>query len=647
MNVTAESYLYDAAIKEFVKAYFSEYSISSLKSAFDRVAAELARQKLIHQKDHLHHSQELTRFFMALLLHTLVEHGSMRELFRYSGVEHAITSSVCNIDNYEMYCEKLSDRSDYSGWTYMILFLIARLRENKIVYVRGEQRRVDPLVNMEGTSPEFTTSVILLLYGVLMLRLVLCTTFFPGIDRRYEIEICMFLTILSFYYDYVYFTKNFSRNANLQHWDLLLEQVETRYVKPSLFFIALKFRYEPSAYLQQDNIVPIYNKIYQHYLKKYEDTLSKSGLLVSQTIDVEEIYHRIYNINMDSISMLYNRWFRYVVYNKYFQGYADTMKTLYGLPHRMYEGIHESVTLGWSIYTNIYSDRWPQASKGIGLTVGIVVFAGSVSQSFVKSGLRWGWNQIAAGIVYAFSKSDLMLPKLKIIPKFEPPTGAGRLIWERSPNGSHSVIYRETPLPIIRPIETGIMQKGGRSRASNKRSQHLKVLGEALRKGVLKSTLPVEMQIYLQKKLRLTTVMTGGGGHYDPTQDDLPPGWTREVIDTADDLAFFREDEDQRTMQLVIPMSSLEKEALENTEFVNIRNPADNVLEPPKTMSSLPTITEETEPPQLPDTVDQIELSYDNSPPVDPAVSLPTLSNEDKMYIYEKSVSPIDRQFTT
>ena len=139
------------------------------------------------------------------------------------------------------------------------------------------------------------------------------------------------------------------------------------------------------------------------------------------------------------------------------------------------------------------------------------------------------------------------------------------------------------------------IQRGG---VDNKRDSDLKAIEKALKKGYIKNTLPVEMQIYLREKLKLTTRMQGGsawsnlasqfGGNddndddndddedkfidYQDPEDDyqLPAGWTREVIDTAEEEAFFREDPDGETLQLVVPMTPAEKDALENAAFVDV-----------------------------------------------------------------------------
>jgi hypothetical protein len=136
-------------------------------------------------------------------------------------------------------------------------------------------------------------------------------------------------------------------------------------------------------------------------------------------------------------------------------------------------------------------------------------------------------------------------------------------------------------------------------------------------------------------------------GDYDPEEDDeLPPGWTREILDTAEEEAFFREDPDGKTLQLVIPISALEKEALENAAFVETEDPAMEVAKIPNCEKTLPPPVPETDPYKPPPMSYDIKVpSHEILPPVDPAIALPTLPLNEKVALYERSVVPRQRRY--
>ena len=399
--------VYDAGVREFMNAYFSEYSITSLARAFDRVLGEFSRRGLMSGKNHLDHPQEIVKLLLALLLHTLVEYGQMEEVWRYSGAANAITSSVCNIDNYELYCERLSDNHDFITWTHMILFIISIFRQEHMISVHRGNVSTQFGMNLEGTSPAFVSNVILMFYAILMVRLVLCATYIPDVSLRYDIEACMFLTIISFYYDYVMFTKNLSRTASIRQWDMLLKQID-QYMEPGIFFVNLKLRHDLRVYIQQDNIVTMYGVVYKNFIENNRAALPKTrGIGSNMSIVIDPAINRLYDINLNSLSMIYNRWFRYIVYNKFSQKAAHDIRFIKETVKDVYGGVRDAIMLGYGVYSNIYTDKWPVISKGAGVTVGIIAFAGKTWYSFAKNRLRWGWKQLVAATVYAFPKSAI------------------------------------------------------------------------------------------------------------------------------------------------------------------------------------------------------------------------------------------------
>ena len=662
--------LYDAAVKELLNAYFSEYAISSLVRSFDRVVTVLNSRNLL-QKNWKDQQGEMVKYLLAFLITLLVEHGQMDNLQRYVGNAGIITASVCNLENFQSFCSRLGRHEDYLVWTHMILYMISVFREERFIATYGDRDMSDNnILNTDGWTPAFLSNVILLLYGFLITRLVLSALNLPSALDRYNVEACMFATFLSFYYDYVSFTKNLSVTASIRHWELLEESIRTTYLQHGRFFITFQLRFPLNSYLDQDNIVGFYGVINKHFLQPYKKHLAGASTMTD--IDIYPAMTKLHNIDLNSISMIYNRWFRYLVYSKFMKKTTSNIKFVKDTVVDIYGGLRDSVMLGIGAYSHIYTDTWPVASNVSGVTVGLIAFAGSTWSKFAKNRLAWGWKQLSAAAVYAFRKKDLFPNKPLFQMQFQRPKRPAYLEWIRSPDGTFSVIYSVTPIPTPsygtnEPFT--YIQRGG---ASSKKKKDLEMLAKAIKKGYVKNSLPIEMQIYIKNKLAIKTKMQGGGNRWmigggggnhliggddsynsisDLTvgdEDDdfsFPPGYTREIIDVAEDEAFFREDPDGITVQLVMPKTPLEKESIENAFFVDVSEPALDVEKPPVSENRLPEPIPEIDlekPTMVQEKVKAIRNDIP-SPPVDPALALPTLNSSQAMKIYEKTIVPKDR----
>lgn len=660
--------VHDATVKELVRAYFSSYPITSLTYAFDKIISYYDSQDLL-KKNIRDQPGEMVKYLLALLLTTLAEHGQVEQSERYTGDAGKITAGVCNLDSFQTYCSRLGQPEDYVRYTHMILYLISVIRDEKTALVlEGSNAAVETYyADFQGTSPAFVSNVILMFYALLITRLTTFALNTQGIQHRYNIEACIFMITLSFYYDYVMYTKNFDKSCDSKHWELMLQQVKRRYFPA--FFVILKLKFDLVAYLNQDNIVGFYGCVSKKFLQPFKKTLYAPLGQLKQPglVTVDAAIGCLNNINLNSISMTYNRWFRYVVYNQFVKGIvagAQAIPTAAGT-------VVDAARLGYSAYQYVYGDGWwsfPRLETGV--TVGLIVFAGKLFHEASKKGLSLGWNGLTSAVVYVFSRKQLAPARPGFELGFEKPKAPAHLIWERSIDGTHSVIYSKSPLPTIlvdvaKPPSTGYnwWQWGGAKPSQKKKSgkghsKEMEELAKAMAKGVIKKTLPPEMQMYIKKKMKLNTNMEGGANgtgrrlleemlEDENREDPLPQGYVREIIDVAFEEAFFREEED--TMILVIPETPLQREATENTVFVDATEPALDKESPPVNLDHLPPPLKELDV-SVPPTAHKppLALPKDIPPlPVDPIATLPTITEATKERLINTSIHPSERDTVT
>lgn len=590
---SAAGYITNAVLE----AYFSDYPITQLSFVYDKVLS--AALKISPTTDRKH-STQITKIVLSFLLETLVESGNLANYNRYSYYTSKETiGRMCEIKDIPQFCERLGNTGDYRLYTHTILYLIAILRAGRFpTTIDGV--KVVPL-SIEEESKDYLYNTILVLYTLLLVRLTLSIQAIPGSASRYDIEACMFATIISFYNDYVYL-KAFVPTEKMNNWDAFYNQVETFYLSPGKFFTTLQLKYPLKAYLDQDAISGVLKCIVTEFLDKYKHMLTSS---IGKP-DINGAMTCLHNYNLNSLASRFNRRFRMLVNN----AFVNNVKLGFKYSQIAYSGIksvakntvyglENAVVLGESVYKYIYSPSYPKASERLGIAVGTVAMLGSSLFSFSSTIT----SAVYSATVFAFTKDSIIPDRPLAELRFEVPKRPAYLVWEKSADGKYSVIYNLSPtpgVPLSKTSPIGFIQRGG-----SKNMTDILALKEALEKGYLKTELPVEMQIYIKNKLHLTTVMTGGkkksffGGATNEStveNDTLPAGYTREIIDNAQELAFIREDEDGKSLQLILPKPALEKEAMEKCVFTAVPEPAADIEAPLTDFESLPAEIPEKSP---------------------------------------------------
>jgi len=665
--------LYDAVVKELLIAYFDRYSMTALSKAFDRIIRELnVRQLLVQYKKFDDFGNELVKMLLSFLMSALVERGFLDQPQRYTSQFSTILGGLCNVDNFREYCERLGNPDEFSAWTHTTLYVIGALRNGRMITTYDGSVNADFRIDTDTLGPSFLSNVILLFYGFLIQRLVTCAMILRDERDRLELEGCAFLVFLSFYYDYVYYTKNLWVTAEVLWWNMFLKQIRATYLQKGRFFTVLKLRYDFDAYFHEDNIVTFYSCVVSNFidLPRNKILLTTKNIGVSERrADVVPAMTCLSKTNLNSLSMKYNAWFRYFVYSKFMRRRARDIRFIKETIEDIGGGVREAAILGHSIYQNLYNDKWPTVTGVAGVSIGLVAFSGSLWARFARNRLRWGYKQLAAAYVFAFHRQQIV-PKYTGRIHFEKARKPAFLVWERTPDGRHSVIYTVIPMPTILLDEGAPIVFQGQTGGKRKNvDADIDRIASAFKRGRMINTLPIEAQLYLRRKMQLNTKMRGGsqyGGifqgrqqqqqqqqqHVDYDDDEhggryIPEEAMSSIIDTADDVAFIREDPDDVSLQLTLPLTKWHKEALEEGTFVAVSDPALEKESPPRTENSLPPDIPETdlsEPPSVQHQVKPLQLENVPPPPIDPAVALPTITETKRQQLLEKTVAPEERR---
>ena len=208
-----------------------------------------------------------------------------------------------------------------------------------------------------------------------MMRLIISAQSLPGANVRYDLEACFFFAMISFYFDYVNTIKSYINTTKSRvnmtpvqtsalHWETFLRQILEDYNKPGKFFVTLKLKHDRQVYLEQDNIVGVTGCISKHFLDKFVDEMVSGNNLAS--LNLMPTVACLHNMNMNSLSMTFNRWFRYMLYNRVSRGLVQTGITIrsvasetFDIGVNTWQGLRDAYVFGENCYDNLYLESWP------------------------------------------------------------------------------------------------------------------------------------------------------------------------------------------------------------------------------------------------------------------------------------------------
>jgi hypothetical protein len=368
------------------------------------------------------------------------------------------------------YCSKISSFLKYetsvgnfAQWTHLVLYILSYLDKDKLVHVTGDHIELETLV----IDAEFKSNVILLFYTILLLRLLQVKTILTNQLVKNEINTCIAITYISFYYYISNNVKLVKRETGFFSFfttpkqATLTELVNIFYknVKSSTDFSPIIM----DMYLQDTTISKSFRTIHDGFLVAKEQNLT---LKRNTTDNLVHITNMLINIEFNPwTTRLYN----------YFKKLAISAVPI----------------AASSIYINCFSDS-------ILKQLGVFVVGASISYFYMK---RKSGVPVA---VYILGLTDSEQINTSII---SPPRGLPMLIWVRSKDGLFSSIYNYSPVSQLN-IQS---QRGGQSHikyyqefASIKMKYNastISLVENSIRDRQVNSDLPQELQMYVKKVL--------------------------------------------------------------------------------------------------------------------------------------------------
>lgn len=541
-----------------------------------------------------------------------------------TGDNHSLSNALCYIDKFDKYTDLTTPRDQYIRWTHIVLSTVAYLRLRSLPVRLGETELTNEFLSVDVAKKcsYVFDNARLLFYGILLARL--CSIMFReqrNSHNRYNIEACLFMTVVSFYSDFVQIQKatgtvDYVGDATFEKWKVLYDQVNTMYVASnSAFFTLLKLgnpdvtasgsgNVPLKAFLSPDTVETAKNCIVSTFLHRYNKTvLAQYG-----SFEVQPVLKCLNN--MQAFRYRMTRWFR----NKILNTIKDAGLMVQHVAGKTYQ---------LSKYVALFATEYPVASVSGAVAFAIVAYAVSGSIASAPSTLAKAFGNVilstspytivtlgaTATVGAAVRKAWILVftdPELQKAPGFrktvinetasEPPF----LQQVTSPDGVINTIYRVAPLPVSSwlvaqqgwSMETPTQNGGDGIRVARDVQQ----LKDNFRQGYIRDELPPEMQRYIRDKLKLNTSPRRGGAAKQEIDDkysrDIDKAYTvtrlKEPV-PADPVVLSKEANDDN-FRLWIPMTSLQSASLEANFNVDTPDPGSEVSTLPS-KDALPDVT--------------------------------------------------------
>lgn len=473
-------------------------------------------------------------------------------------------SNLCQLTEWGEYCNIIQS-TDPNAYTHLILFMIMLLRINVIT-------RKDNKVMFENMWAPFIHEWIIFMYAMLLARLAY--RLILNLPDRYTTEGLMFITIVSFYYDFHRFKIEAPRNtATIEtHYDNLHGQIQIHYLK-SDYFTTNSVAEKVNEYIDKDEIKEVYFCIAEKFLREYEDKIGQLDV-----IKLNNMYGCLLRRNDRP-----NMWIRYLRYyippfrptfpRHHFQGAKyDLIRNVGSRFNRSADTIQRAV----DTYKRA-SNRALRFGKALHFpTFPIITRPQQVIAEFVGFTSSVAQDALVA-FVYSFFRKDVM--------KRLGRTTSGNLIWKmpdkpaylvriRNDRGvSTTVRYYRTP--EVETENTSTSQTGGQNQ-----QDVLDDLIASINRGYIAEAVPMEIEAYINSKISDDQEFSA---FTDYQLTDIPNA-QQQIISSlpADDPNSYAQFvEKDNTIHFVMPETPLVKEALLNV------NLAPSSMEVPTTSGQL------------------------------------------------------------
>lgn len=569
------------SLQALIRSFFSPQTVASSAAQFDEIMTVYASPGNNFGASPSHHVQILNAV-MALLFFALAEHGHHN--LRWGSANQNL-SLLCSDTGSLLpgWCKLTQHNRSPQKWLQSALYLVQALHANKLPSLTSTSIT---LVRVHDVSEEFCRDAMLLLLAYSYFRL--STIIRLESSDRWDAEACLLTVIIFIHYHHILFVK---RGGGKQgEWKLLAQRTDAQ-LSPDVLFVKLRLQSpDLRTYFHQDLISMSYDCI----TKAFIDAQIKLLINPIGQPDLKNAMTCVTNLSMNSFTVRASRTFRSMWDNKFVAAAEQATNIVFNVLYyigltvgSLATSLYQSTRHAARIGSWVYDDRWPRLTGAASVVVGLVAFSTHVVYTHPVIDLTkfalGGLKNVAAK---CFGMSTLELAQLVPTLEFDMPGSPAFLVLERSADGRYSTVYAVCPLPKPRGV---FNYRGGSIHRGGGRSDVAQLVA-VMERGFYKDVPPLEIQEYIKDKLALGAHVYkkgGGAAAADETRsaleefnkaEPLSPGFIREIVDVANTKSFLGKNDQEGTVNLVIPMPQLQKEALENAPLIAVEDPSSGVL---------------------------------------------------------------------
>ncbi len=563
-NPFRSRYTYDEALAEMVNTYFARTvqtpearPMHTLSNSFRKLYDDFNNASQGTSFDERTDAKRwVMRMVMALLWVTLTEHAVMRVADGNPNPgaygSDAVSKNLCSVVGFPAYCASLGNgTSSYKiqQGTHTILATIGFIRDYEIPMEDSAEGLIPASFSETPDKEAFAQRTMLLMYALHFSRLTNWLAQ-PAIDRdpaqRRIVEACFFLTILSFYFDFVMIGKTQGfwqktkglvsiKNEIYDRWEQLFQQVDNFYLgrnaQPLQYFKRLLLK-NPDGDSEEDPYKPG-----NPYLTSLRGFLSPEHIHSAQACIVDKFLHP-YTLNfsknpsysvedvlfcLQSMTTWYYRYGRWMknrlndvigmipaatgasVLGGALYIYAHYFAEKYPIPFDPYQvamAVIAYVPQGLALGTQVASQAVSQVAS-VAYQIGPVnLLAGVGLVSLVKESKKFLTAVVLAFKLPAVDK-NAALPKPNDGIYREVANRAPYLEFDRRADGTIGAIWNVVPQPSkfaanARYWDTPTQTGGMHAKQSIRSVQELQ---DVMKQGLSRNELFEEEQIYIRDKL--------------------------------------------------------------------------------------------------------------------------------------------------
>lgn len=459
------------------------------------------------------HASNAFKVLLLLTISLVTEAGRLQETKYYLPFDE-----LCNVVSWKDQVCLTIQSNNAIKYTHAILYMIMKMRSGKWI----DDKPLD-----ESVTQSFIDSISVILHAILLMRLAYHLVSNPyNESEREKPELLVFITIISFYGDFVPYTQKFTSSGDLQlksMYDVMLAQITNLYLSPEKgIFREFELNYPLKAYLDQDYILNIRSCVDTKFLMGN----NARSIISDRDPEMTNVLNCLYNINVNALRKRFNVFIRSIVDNPVCRGVTGTISWVRGaynwiadIPARTRNVFTRGTEFGCSLTDSVFLKEFPKTSfhgrirrsllfiQSPLVNATNIDFISTMETIFKVAASTFGISkELVTGIyncVYTVKSTDFAYLTKNGKLEFERPVLNGMLVRVRNRSGSFNTIFTFHQLPIINLIDTfdnnlyggGITENIGTDLTQ-------KELYDMFKKGYVAEELPVEHQTFINTKIK-------------------------------------------------------------------------------------------------------------------------------------------------